>query len=68
MAGASESKAYRTFQIVACVLGAALILLGLVQSDDQFVGYGAVILIHGLVATFMIWLDSRRASGRSNQQ
>jgi hypothetical protein len=60
MATASSSGYYRIFQIVACLVGAGLIVFGLVRPDTQLLGFGAVILIHGLVATFMIWLDGRR--------
>lgn len=60
MASASNSRFYRLFQTVACLGGAGLIIAGLVLPDYQFVGYGGVILVHGLVATFMIWLDTRR--------
>lgn len=65
MAGASESKLYRVFQVAACLIGALLMVTGLLLPARHFVGYGSVILIHGLVATLMIWLDARREQNRS---
>ncbi len=60
MSGSSESRSYRLFQIIACLIGGLMIVAGLLSPGRSFVGYGAVILIHGLVAWLMIGLDARR--------
>lgn len=59
---------YRQFQRIALVLGVCIAGIGALVSNSAVFGGGAIVLIHALIASLIIFVEDRRRVRRVDQR